>query len=103
MHRGVVDEETVLILAMLPEGLAVIAEGDDQRRIVEAVLFEPSHQVAEFVIGVGNLAIVGVIAVLRPVRFRRIVRTMRIVKMQPEKKRPSWSFFQPRNGMRHAL
>src|ERR1700682_6851894 len=67
------------------------------------VLLEPGHQVCEFVIRVGYLAIVEVAAVLGAVGFRRIVRAVRIVKMEPEKKRASRSFLQPGDGMGHAL
>src|SRR6202521_4626863 len=42
-------------------------------------------------------------AVLGAVGFRRIVRAMRVVKMQPKKKRASRSFLQPGDGVCHAL
>src|SRR5258708_12608435 len=58
---------------------------------------------SEFVIRVGNLAIVEVAAIFGAVRFRRIVRAVRVVKMQPEKKRSSRSSLQPGDGMGHAL
>ena len=103
MHGGVVDEEAVLVFAVFAERFAVIAKGDDQRRIIKMVLLEPCHQVSEFVIRVGDLAIVEMAAVLGAVGLRRIVGAMRIVKMQPEKKRTARSFLQPCDGMRHAL
>ena len=103
MHSGVVDEKAVLVFAVFAERLAVIAEGDDQRRIIETVLLEPRHQVSEFVIGIGNLAIVEVAGVFGAVGLRRIVGAVRIVKMQPEKKRASRSSLQPCDGMGYAL
>src|SRR5271169_3997627 len=42
-------------------------------------------------------------AILGAVGFGRIVRAVRIIKMQPEKKRTARSFLQPRDGMRYAL
>src|SRR4029077_17399054 len=53
-------------------------------------------------IRVGDLAIVEVAAVFGAVRFRRIVRAVRVVKMQPEEKRASRSFLQPGDGRRYA-
>ncbi len=67
------------------------------------VLFKPCHQVAEFVIRVGDLAIVEVAVVLGAVGFRRIVGAVRVVKMQPKEKRTSRSFLQPCDGMGHTL
>src|SRR5208282_4663924 len=42
-------------------------------------------------------------AILGEVGFGRIVRAVRIVKMQPEKERTARSFLQPRDGMRYTL
>src|SRR5713226_9178112 len=103
MHRGVVHEEAMLIFAVLPERLAMIAECDDQRRIIKVVLFEPCHQVTELVIRVGDLAIVEVAAVLGAVGFWRIVGAVRVVKMQPKKKRASRSCLQPLDGMGYTF
>src|SRR5580692_7354778 len=54
-------------------------------------------------IRIGNLAIVEVTAILRAKGFRRIVWTVRIIKVQPQKKRAPRSFFQPRNRMRYTF
>ena len=103
MDCGVVHKEPVLVFAMFPKRLAVIAECDDQRRIIKAVLLEPCHQVSELVIRVSDLTIVEVAAVFRAVGFRRIVWAVRVVKVQPEKKWASRSLLQPGDGMRYAL
>src|SRR5579859_5868214 len=103
MHGGVVHKEPVLVFTVFSERFAVIAKRDYQRRIVEVILSEPGDQMAEFVVGVGDLAIVEVRMVHRTVGFRRIVWAMRVVKMQPEKKRAPRSFLQPGNGVVHAF
>src|SRR6202158_3020492 len=103
MHSCVVHEEPMLVFAVVPERLAVIAERYDQRRIIKVVLLEPCDQVAELVIRVGDLAIVEVAAILGTVGFRRIIWAVRIVKMQPEKKWASRSLLQPGDGMCYAL
>src|SRR5208337_2521508 len=103
MHSGVVDEKSVLVFTVFSQRLAVIAERDDERRIIKMILLEPSDQVAEFMIGVGNRAIVGMAAVFGAVGLRRFIRAVRIVKMQPEKKRSPRSFLQPCDGIGYAL
>src|SRR5208283_3389430 len=103
MHRGVVDKKTVLVFTVFSQRLAVIAERDDERRIIKMILLEPGDEVAEFVIGVGYCAIVGMVGVFGTVGLRRFIRAVRIVKMQPQKKRSPRSFVQPRDGMRYAL
>src|ERR1019366_8945622 len=55
------------------------------------------------VIGIGNLAIVEVAAVRGAVGLRRIVGAVRVVEMQPEKKRASRSSLQPGERMGYAL
>ena len=67
------------------------------------ILLQPCYQRPEFMIRVGNLAIVEVASVLRAIRLRRIVRAVRIVEVQPEKERPPRSLLQPCDRMRHAF
>src|SRR5579862_5997036 len=54
-------------------------------------------------IGVGDFAVVKAAGVFRAVWFRRIVRAVRIVEMQPEKKRTTRILFQPIDRTRDAL
>ncbi len=42
----------------------MIAQHNDQRRIIEMILLQPFNQAAEFVIRIGNLAIIEMRAVL---------------------------------------
>ena len=62
MRSRVINEEAVLVFAVLSKRLAVIAQRDDQRRIIQMILLEPRDQISEFVIGIGNLAIVEMVA-----------------------------------------
>ena len=57
----------------------------------------------EFAIGIGDLAVVRVITILRAKRFRRIIRAVRIVEVKPEEKRMLLVLLQPRERMIDAL
>ena len=91
----VVDEEAMLFFAVLAQRLSVIAEHDDRGAVVKLVLLQPGDQASQFVVGVGNFAVIRMRAVLGAKGLRRIVRTVRIVQMQPEEKRTSRSLLQP--------
>src|SRR6266404_8535314 len=56
-------------------------------------------------VGVRDLAIVRVLAILSAVRLRRIVWAVRIIQMQPQEKRAVWRPLaaEPVYGMRYAL
>ena len=83
MNGRVVNKESVLIFAMLAEGFAMIAEHDDQRRIIKTILLEPRDQTAEFMVGISDLAVVEMAAIFAAKRLGRIVRAVRVVKMEP--------------------
>ncbi len=91
----VIDKEAMLFFAMLAQRLSMIAEHDDGSAVIKPVLLQPGDQAPQFVIGVGDFAVIGMRAVLRAKRLRRIVRTVRIIQMQPEEERPSSRFLQP--------
>ncbi len=91
----VIDKESVFFFAVLAQRFSVIAEHDDRGAVIKPVLLEPGDQASQFVVGVGDFAVIGMRAVLRTKRLRRIVRTVRIIQMQPEEKRPSRGFLQP--------
>ena len=79
VHRRVVDEESVLFFAVVAQRFTVIAEEDDQTAVVKLVALQPIDQAAQFVVGVRDLAVIEMSAILRAIRFRRIVRAVRIV------------------------
>src|SRR5215471_4446957 len=80
---------------MLPQRFSVIAEEKDQAGIVELSTLQPRDETSQFVIGVGDLSVIRMSFVLRAKRLRRIVRTMRIVQVQPEEEWPLRMFLQP--------
>jgi len=75
MHGRIVDEETVLFLAVLSEGFAVIAEEDDQRIVIEVVggMLEPREEPTQLAVRVGDFALIGLLRVLRAERFGRVI------------------------------
>ena len=58
MDRLVVDEQAVLLLAVIAEALAVIRQQDDRRSVVELVRLQVADQPADDLVGVGDLAVV---------------------------------------------
>ncbi len=55
----VVEEDAVLVLAVIAEAFAVIGEKDDRRGVVEAFRSQKPEQLAEVLVGVLDLAVVG--------------------------------------------
>src|SRR5260370_11641259 len=104
-HGRIVDEEAVFFFAVLSKGFAVIAEEDDQGIVIEAVggLLEPGEEPSQLAVRVGDFALIGLLRVLRAERFGRVIRTVRVVEMEPEEKRLIWMSFKPANGVVHAL
>src|SRR5260370_26011795 len=91
-HGRIVDEETVLSFAVLSKGFAVIAEEDDQGIVIEAVggLLEPGEEPSQLAVRVGDFALIGLLRVLRAERFGWVIRTVRVVEMEPEEQRLIW-------------
>ena len=98
-HRRVVDEEAVLLLAVLAERLAVVGD-DDHKRVVETpTLLQPIEEPANLRIGGGNLGVVGALhggGKARPIRLGRRVGAVGIVQMHPRQKRTVAVFGEPR-------
>src|ERR1035438_4335943 len=74
----------------------MVAEKQDQARIVKLTLFQPCNHAPQFMVRVRNLSVVLMTLIPAAKRFRRIVRAVRIVQMQPEKKWPPRMSLQPR-------
>src|SRR5437879_5474530 len=83
----VVDEESVLALPVFTQRLSMIAGKHNQRGIVQVSCAQPTDQTSQFMVGVRDLSIVWPIPVLAPKGLRRIVGTVGIIEMQPEKER----------------
>ena len=103
MNRGVVDEKSVLIFAVLAQRFSVIAGRHNQRRFIELVLLEPCDQLSKFMVGICDLTVVQMLSIFGTIRIRRIVWTVRIIEMQPKKKWAARSLLQPRERVRNTL
>ncbi len=98
MQGGFVDEIAVNVFAMLAQTLTVIRGHDDQRVVEPAVITQCGDQPADELVRPRHLAVVRTIRVLDGVAPRRLVRVVRIVKMNPGEKprlplEPSNGFF----------
>src|SRR5207244_3496561 len=87
VHRRVISEESVLVLSVFAERFAVVAEHNNEAVIVELTVLQPTDQSPQLMISVSDLSVIQVLLILPTIRFRRIVRTVRVVKMQPKEKR----------------
>src|SRR5579863_4806899 len=83
-----IGEEPVLVLAMLAQRLAVVAQQNDERPVVESGLAQVIKHPSELAVRVGNLAVVEVAGVARVKRFRWIIGTVGIVEVKPHEEWP---------------
>jgi hypothetical protein len=86
MHRGLIQQIAVLLLAMLAESFAVIADEHDRDRPFD-LLLKRSGKTPELCVHRRNFAVVRLLRILAAERLRRRVGKMGIVVMDPEKKR----------------
>ena len=68
----------MFLFSMIAERLAMVAEKCDGRVVIKTGGFQPRNQPPEFVICVGNFAVVQALMILSPVRLGRIIRDVRI-------------------------
>ena len=59
LERLAVEEDAVLLLAVVAQPLAVVGEEDDDRPVVDPLLLQLGEQVADDRVGGGDLAVVG--------------------------------------------
>jgi hypothetical protein len=83
VDRLVVDEQAVLLLAMIAESFAVIRHQHDRRTVVELMRLQVLHQAADDFVAVRDLAVVGRV---RREACRRCVRLVRLVEMEKQKR-----------------
>ena len=74
-----------VLLAVLTQRLAVVAEQKNRHRVEPLHLFQSRQDAAHLRIGESNLPVVGMARVSAQVGLRWMVRAMRIVKVQPHK------------------
>src|SRR5207237_8688862 len=67
------------------------------------ITLEPRDQAPQFVVGVGNFAVVKMITILSVVRLGRIIRAVRIIEVKPEKKWAMSGLLQPVNRVSDAF
>jgi hypothetical protein len=94
-HR-VVDEESVRALAVIAETLAVIADGDDHGSIQQAARVEKASDPADLRVDERDLAEVRPAGESVSVRFGRVVRRVRIVKVNPTEEAGRSNGLEPR-------
>ena len=83
VNRFVVDEEAVLLLAVIAEPFAVIRQHDHRRAVVQLVRLEIFHEPSDDLVGIGDLAVVRRVC---GEALRRRVRLVRLVEMEEEKR-----------------
>src|SRR5205807_7476163 len=67
------------------------------------ITLQPRDQAPQFVISVGDFAVVKMVAILSVVRLGRIIRAVRIIEVKPEKKWAMSGLLQPVNRVSDAL
>jgi hypothetical protein len=92
----------VLLLAVVPQPLAVIRHQEDRRLLVETEVAQPSQQLAHHPVGGGDLAVVGRL-VARGERLRRFVGQVGLEQVEEEEERAPGHRSQPGEGGRQGL
>src|SRR5205809_998643 len=93
----------MLFLSVISEGLAMIAEQHDHCALIQMITFQPRDQAAEFVIVVGDFAVVKMTAILSVVRLWGGVGAVRIIEVKPEKEWAMSGLLQPVNRVSDAF
>ncbi len=86
VRRGIVDEKSVAGFLVLAEAFPMIGEEGDDRAVGQLLLVEPAHDAADQAVDPGDFAVVSSPAnsrVAAQIRFRRVVRRVRIVQVDP--------------------
>src|SRR5436309_451086 len=103
MDRFVVQENAVMLFAVLSKRLAMIGH-DCNKGVVESSSFSQIvDQLSNDRVGVGNFSIVGFCLIASSIRLRRSVRVVRVVEMNPKKKRTTGMLAQPHRGTAQHL
>ncbi len=74
-------------LLVFPERFSMVRHEDDEGAVVETQALQLVKKLRERSIDIGNLAVVGTIAILLREGRRRSVRIMRVEQMNPDKER----------------
>ena len=83
VNRFVVDEQSVLLLAVIPEPFTVIRQQHDRGTVVELTRLQVLEKMPDDFVAVGNLAVVRQV-LAEP--WRRRVRPVRLVEMEEQER-----------------
>src|SRR6185369_2970869 len=99
VNSGVIQENTMRVLAMLAKRLTVIRHHGDKRFVIQALGAQRSKKTTQLRVHVGDLAVIRIGLIAAFERLRRIVRIMGVVKVYPQEKWPCLSLAEPGERM----
>jgi hypothetical protein len=102
-HRRLIDQHAVRQLAVVAEAFSMIGEHDDIDVLVAAGRAKRVEDAADLLVGEGDLAVVRTAGKTTAEGFRRIVRGVRIVEMQPREERPRRALKPANRGVGHFV
>ena len=86
MEDLAIEQDPVLLLAVVPEPFSMVGDEEDQRTVVDAVALERFEELAHDTVARRDLAVVRR-SVAAPIRLGRLMGEVRLVDMQEEKER----------------
>jgi hypothetical protein len=98
--RRVVEEDAVGVLAVLAEGLAVIARRHDERAVEVPPLPQPREEAGDGCVHRGDFAVVGLPREALGEGRRRVVGVVSVEEMDPEEDGAPWTAVEPRERPR---
>ena len=98
LERGVVEEEQVLVLAVVPQALSVVRGHDQQGLLSQALGVEPGHEPPQLSVGIGDLAVVGALGKALSIGLGGQIRVVRVEEVHPRKKWPGRPAAEPGQG-----
>src|SRR5204863_2242723 len=99
MNRFVVQKNSVMTLAVLSEGFAVIRHHGNYRVFIQAASLESRDQRTHRCIRISNFSIVGICGKAGLVWLRRLVRAVRVIAVHPHENRAGWMPAEPGKRM----
>ena len=107
MHGVIVDEVAVRAFAVAPQRLAVVADENDRRRLVQAVAGQPIGQAAYLFVHEGDLPVVEAVepatGIGGRIRLGRSVGHMGIIEVDPGEEGLGLGGIEPGQGRVHDL
>ena len=97
-----IEQDPVLLLAVVPEPLPMVGDQEDDRAVVDAVALELPEELPDDAVARRDLAVVGR-SVAAPERLGRLVGEVRLVDVQEEKERLRLHALDPGQGTTSGL